>query len=161
MTRLSVTPKQAGNALREIYRDLKTGLPVTGRQVMFRALLTVRNRMGKRGAKPTYPIRWVSDRQRRAFFATDGFGRGIPTGRTNRYTAAWKVVKNKDGYSVINDSGYAKYVGGNAYGLEQSPIHKGRWQLLRDVFEGETDKLPEELLRELMIVSRRIVRTSE
>jgi hypothetical protein len=28
-----------------------------------------------------YPIRWKSERQRKAFFATDGFGRGIPTGR--------------------------------------------------------------------------------
>ena len=32
--------------------------------------------------EPTYPIQWDSERQRRAFFATDGFGRGIPTERT-------------------------------------------------------------------------------
>lgn len=28
-----------------------------------------------------YPIRWKSERQRRAFFATQGFGRGVPTKR--------------------------------------------------------------------------------
>jgi len=29
-----------------------------------------------------YPIQWTTEKQRRAFFATDGFGRGIPTRRT-------------------------------------------------------------------------------
>ena len=29
------------------------------------------------------PFRWASERQRRAFFATNGFGHGIPYVRTN------------------------------------------------------------------------------
>jgi hypothetical protein len=37
-----------------------------------------------------YPIRWTSAKQRRAFFATDGFGRGIPTRRTGA-VAKWEI----------------------------------------------------------------------
>ena len=40
---------------------------------------------------PKRPIRWTSDRQRRAFFASDGFGGGIPTRRTNAIVNAWKA----------------------------------------------------------------------
>jgi hypothetical protein len=43
---------------------------------------------------PKYPIRWTSERQRRAFFATDGFGRGIPTKRSHALSQAWQVIVN-------------------------------------------------------------------
>jgi hypothetical protein len=43
---------------------------------------------------PKYPIRWTSERQRRAFFATDGFGRGIPTKRSHAMSQAWQVTIN-------------------------------------------------------------------
>jgi hypothetical protein len=44
--------------------------------------------------RPKYPIRWTSERQRRAFFATKGFGRGIPTRRTHALSQAWRVTVN-------------------------------------------------------------------
>jgi hypothetical protein len=43
---------------------------------------------------PKYPIRWPSERQRRAFFATDGFGRGIPTKRSHALSQAWQAIVN-------------------------------------------------------------------
>jgi hypothetical protein len=43
---------------------------------------------------PKYPIRWTTERQRRAFFATNGFGRGIPTKRTHAISQAWQVTIN-------------------------------------------------------------------
>jgi hypothetical protein len=43
---------------------------------------------------PKYPIRWSSERQRRAFFASDGFGRGIPTKRSHAMSQAWQVSVN-------------------------------------------------------------------
>lgn len=46
--------------------------------------------------KPHYPIRWTSERQRRAFFATDGFGRGIPTRRTHTLSQGWTVFVDID-----------------------------------------------------------------
>jgi hypothetical protein len=39
---------------------------------------------------PVYPIDWTSERQRKAFFASDGFGRGIPTKRTGQIVAEWE-----------------------------------------------------------------------
>lgn len=39
-----------------------------------------------------YPIDWQTDKQRKAFFATDGFGSGIPTKRSNALITSWVVV---------------------------------------------------------------------
>lgn len=76
------------------------------------------------------PIQWASDKQRRAFFATKGFGRGIPTQRTGR-VLAWRLAftpqPNDAGGSIIleNPTPYAKYVFGgfNAQGAPQQPFH--------------------------------------
>lgn len=40
---------------------------------------------------PVYPIRWTSEKQRRAYFATDGFGGGIPYDRSGDMAAGWDV----------------------------------------------------------------------
>ncbi len=39
-----------------------------------------------------YPIRWTSERQRRAYFATNGFGAGIPYRRTHKLVGSWRVL---------------------------------------------------------------------
>lgn len=41
---------------------------------------------------PTYPLVWTSERQRRAFFASNGFGRGIPTTRSHEMVNAWHLL---------------------------------------------------------------------
>lgn len=65
---------------------------------------------------PKYPIRWSSERQRKAFFATDGFGRGIPTRRTGNIAAGWEVssIPDGDGVSIIlsNPADETKFVHG-------------------------------------------------
>jgi hypothetical protein len=38
------------------------------------------------------PYHWTSDKQRKAFFATDGFGGGIPYSRTQTLSRGWKTV---------------------------------------------------------------------
>jgi len=43
-----------------------------------------------------YPIEWTSERQRRAFFATDGFGAGIPYRRTGALGRSWSVAGTRD-----------------------------------------------------------------
>lgn len=64
-----------------------------------------------------YPIQWTSEKQRRAFFATDGFGAGIPTQRTGKLQAGWRVDTAKtDGaffMLVSNPSEKAKFVVGS------------------------------------------------
>lgn len=63
------------------------------------------------------PIEWTSEKQQRAFFATDGFGRGIPTQRTGRLQGAWRVVGvSKNGrYQLVadNDTPYLPFVVGS------------------------------------------------
>lgn len=50
---------------------------------------------------PHYPIQFTTDKQRRAFFATKGFGRGIPASRSSppAVTEAWKAefIPTRDG----------------------------------------------------------------
>lgn len=64
-----------------------------------------------------YPIEWTSERQRKAFFATNGFGKGIPTKRSGKLQESWLVyIKNLDegvGLVIENKAKYAKYVYGS------------------------------------------------
>lgn len=111
--------------------------------------------MKEPGTKPSHPIVWVSEKQRKAFFASEGFGGGVPHRRTDMYVRSWKIEKLESGYRLVNTSKGAKFVGGDAYGHNQSPIHQGRWNLFRDVADDETNKLPQEISNEIKVVARR------
>ena len=60
------------------------------------------------------PFIWSSDKQRRAFFATNGFGRGIPTQRTHElmYSGLFKADKKYSSLWITyeNIAPYAKWV---------------------------------------------------
>lgn len=91
----------------------------------------------KPGKPIKYPVKWDSERQRRAFFATRGFGSGIPYRRTGRYSKSFQVTKTGKGaarraYTLENTWPKSMYVGGNAAGARQSRIHAGRWPLIKD-----------------------------
>lgn len=51
---------------------------------------------------PTYPLRWQSEKQRRAFFATNGFGKGIPYQRTGNLNKSWDltIVESADEMTI-------------------------------------------------------------
>ncbi len=67
--------------------------------------------------KPNYPLRWQSARQRRAFFASGGFGRGIPTQRSGKLLQSWdvKYENTSEGgvVSLVNPVSYMKFVQGD------------------------------------------------
>jgi hypothetical protein len=103
------------------FRQLKLNIS----QLPNKFYLLMRGKAGKLGlsalrkltrepGSPRYPLRWQSARQRRAFFATRGFGRGIPYRRTGKLLAGWGVVieKTKEGANVVlrNESEVARYV---------------------------------------------------
>lgn len=71
-----------------------------------------------------YPIRWTSAKQRRAFFATDGFGHGIPYKRTGALVRSWHVRgdyrRGLSSISVYNDADAAQFV----QGARQQGFHK-------------------------------------
>lgn len=104
-------------SLREIERYL-AGLPkayqqaVKGRVFAVQTLNVLRTIPGT----PRYPIRWTSKKQRRAFFATNGFGRGIPTQRKGTIAEDWEVifVPSQDGGLLVltNPHPEAKFVQG-------------------------------------------------
>jgi len=62
------------------------------------------------------PIQWTSEKQRKAYFATDGFGAGIPYKRTGRLQNSWRffIAKTPDGgkFTVFNTSPVGKFVFG-------------------------------------------------
>ena len=153
MTQLSITVK--GELVRKGLEDLTDEVPKVGRRQIYDTMVRIRQRMRKPGQSPRYPIKWDSEKQRRAFFASDGFGRGIPTSRTGAYPAGWNIAKLENGYQLINTVKYTKYVGGDAYGRLHSGIHRGRWPVLRDVVDEETEHLPEQVEQQLKIVARR------
>jgi hypothetical protein len=74
------------------------------------------------------PIKWKSDKQRKAYFASKGFGRGIPFHRAtapNRIVDRWKmvVVYEPGALTAVvleNDSPARRYVTGS----DQQPFHR-------------------------------------
>ena len=116
--------------------------------------------------KVKYPIAWTSEKQRRAFFASDGFGRGIPTQRTGKVQAGWKVTTDKiDGVfrvRIENSVGYSRYVYGTLgkVSSNQQQFHKNTgWQPAKETTDYWLDVIADEY-RERMsrIVATRIKR---
>ena len=103
----------------------------------------IRDEMRTVPGKPNYPIKWASAKQRKAFFASNGFGRGIPTVRTGAYAAAWNVVMQGFGRadaSVIqleNNRPEARYIGGG----DAQPFHIDRWPQAVDAVVKYEEKL--------------------
>lgn len=65
---------------------------------------------------PRRKIEWTSDRQRKAYFATNGFGKGIPYKRRGATTKGWRLfgIRTPNGATIIvrNEWSAAKYVYG-------------------------------------------------
>lgn len=78
--------------------------------------------------KPRYPIQWKSLKQKRAFFATNGFGHGIPYKRTHALSRAWKTTfklasNRATEWGLVNDNPAAVFV----QGKDAQPFHIDRW----------------------------------
>ncbi len=74
-------------------------------------------RVTKAPPKWTGKRRWNSERQLRAYFATDGFGHGIPYQRTGQLEAGWDmditITDNGGEFELFNDNPAARYVQGD------------------------------------------------
>lgn len=155
MTQLTIGVSPNAQLVRKGLQNLSDEIPKIGRLQFYQTAMAIRRGMQVQGQTPTHPINWVSIKQRQAFFASEGFGGGIPHVRSDQYVNAWQVENIGDGYRLVNKSEGAKFIGGDAYGTNQSPIHAGRWPLFRDVSDEEIKKLPENVLREIRVVARR------
>lgn len=88
-----------------------------------------------------YPIEWTSEKQRRAFFATDGFGRGIPTQRTHALARGWRVdtkfSKASGQIETYNVNDYERFVTGG----DQQGFHANTgWQRSQPILDDEHEK---------------------
>ena len=134
------------------YRQMRAfivGLFNAGRGTLLQVSANVRRRMREDGKPVTYPVQWDSERQKRAFFATDGFGHGIPYRRKNRYRYGWKEELTAFGATLRNESP-AGAIGGTTSGW-QSKIHRGRWPHLLSVLFDELRKVPDDLSNRLKV----------
>lgn len=111
----------------------------------------VRKRMAVPGKPVVYPIQWDSPKQRKAFFASDGFGRGIPYQRIQQYELGWKANRHPFGVALYNMSP-AGAVGGLPSGW-QSRIHRGRYPHLLTVLFEELAKIPSEISNKFSVRS--------
>lgn len=135
---------QGADLVRQGLEDLGAEIPLIGRKRIYEALLKVRTILRKAGTRPTHPIHWDSERQRRAYFATDGFGRGIPSSRTGS-ERRWEIVRLGQGYRFEHPSLHAVYLWGNFEGGRQSRIHEGRWPLMQPAVEEAVMGLPPDI----------------
>lgn len=138
------------------YRTLPTfiaALMEAGRDTLVQLATNVKERMSEDGKPVRYPIDWDSQKQRRAFFATKGFGKGIPYRRSNRYRLGWNMERGRFGVRLQNQSP-AGAVGGLTSGW-QSKIHRGRWPHLLTVLFDELKNVPADLSSRLRVVGGR------
>lgn len=138
---LSVTVNKSANLVRKGLEDLAAETPKIGRQTIYDQLKEARAELSKPAKKITYPVNWDSQKQKIAFFASDGFGKGIPYMPTGASSAAWKIERKDNGWIIRNTFPAAKYLFGSATGDKQSNIHKGRRPIFRDVMDKNIAKI--------------------
>ena len=144
---------------RDVIRDLEFLLNKRIQAASLRGMAATAKRVQKRMQEPgkpiTYPVQWDSVRQMKAFFASNGFGGGIPYQRKGRYEQGWKLVNTKNGVELANRTRGARYIGGLRSGRDISPgkkqsrIHKDRWPLFRTVADEELHRLLDDVIKEL------------
>ena len=138
------------------YRELPifmAALMAASKDALLQLATSVKERMSEDGKPVRYPINWDSEKQRRAFFATKGFGKGIPYRRTDRYRYGWSLERSRFGARLTNGSP-AGAIGGQTSGW-QSKIHRGRWPHLLTVLFEELRKFPADLSDRLKVTGNR------
>ena len=104
---------------REIMDHYPADAPHAFKRTLIQNLTPAIELLKQEPGPPHYPIRWKSERQRRAFFATEGFGRGIPASRSQppAVLEGWTLFYESNGYDfeggIGNDVPWVVYVQGD------------------------------------------------
>jgi hypothetical protein len=142
---------------RNIQRFIYQHLPAAGLYALQSTAKRVQKRMAESGKPSTSPVQWDSVRQRIAFFASNGFGGGIPYRRRGTYEQGWQIRKIPGGSELSNNTRGARFIGGLPSGRDLSPgkkqssIHKGRYRLLRPTVDEEIKHLHQDVIDRLRI----------
>lgn len=117
---------------------------------LFDAQNRIKDELSVPGTQVAHPVKWSGEedsrlhttKQQRAFFASEGFGGGIPHERTDRHVKGWKVTRLTNGSMIENNVKGSKMLYGDFRGQGQAPMFQGAWVLFRRVVDGVYAKLP-------------------
>lgn len=141
------------DVVRQGLQDLAAEIPKIGRKGIYDKLLPVRTALRKPGARPSYPIQWDSDKQRRYVMAKLRAMNNIPYHRTGSQRR-WELVKLDKGYRFEHPSPHAVYLWGDFQGARQSRIHEGRWPAMQPLVEAAIQKMPPEIEKKITYYGR-------
>lgn len=79
------------------------------------------------------PYQWQSEKQRRAFFATDGFGGGIPYKRTGNLSAGWVYSSTDSNWTSVKIENIESYAGFVMGDQQQRGHAADKWRKFADV----------------------------
>ena len=131
-----------------------------------RAMLEELRKVPRKRVYPReYPLEWTSYRQRVAYWATNGFGAGIPYQRSGKMSAGWgtdkRVEKLGVTYGVFNRYDRAKFVYGAlrgelAYALKfKQYFHTVTgWQNAREIVDKHVDSFLDAIRWKRAVVRR-------
>ena len=166
---LNVRFTKAGRlTLREAVAEIKSEMSVEGAPRQH----TIITGVDKDGKVTTFTygdkVQWDSERQRKAYFATDGFGQGIPYVRKGNYIRGWTVTQLANGYSLSNKHP-AGAIGGTINNLDtlkgpfegignakswRSRIHRNRWNRLVDAAARAVLKITKNVLDRMKVTTK-------
>ena len=155
MPTINIKVKSNIKLVRRDLDNLRGSIKKIGKYRISETAAEIKRRMQTPGGKIRYPVNWATIKQKLAFFASDGFGGGIPTIRRGTYERGWKAESTVNGAKVYNNTPGAKFIGGNMRGQHQSPIHQGRWLLLRNVYDAVIKRLPKSVVESLRKLPKR------
>lgn len=132
-----LTPEQVAEAFDKMPGLMGTAL----KRQATRFKTRIRQRLSVEPGAVKYPIQWTSEKQRRAFFATDGFGRGIGAPRTHALSRGWTVDINFNKLnaeiSTYNKQDYERFV----TGADQQGFHANTgWQQSQPIMDDEHER---------------------
>jgi hypothetical protein len=114
--------------------------------------LAIRERMNKPGKQMEYPAKWDSGKQQAAFFATNGFGGGIPYKRQGNMEKAFTVTPGFGSATLSAPHPAGAVFGSPKHEWWQSRLHVGRWTWLKTVYLEEVAKIPERFRERFKLV---------
>lgn len=153
---MKLSIKVDGAMVRQGIENVAAAIPQIGRQRIRTVMNRIVRRMQEYPPEPTgqsraesHPVLGTIYRRAKGRYK-----------RTGKLFASWKIEEIANGYAIENTAAhkgrrYGQYVVGDAYGTSQAWMHKGRWQLFRDVTDEEISKLPPAIEDEIVMVARR------
>lgn len=144
-----------GKLVKKSLQNLEAEIPKIGTQQIYNTMLRARKRLKKPGARMTYPVPWSSVKQKiKVIIILKHVLNQMPYVRTGGVQQAFSIVKQKDGYDLVNETTRVGYLYGDAEGKGQIRMARGRYPLMREVVDEEFDKLPTAVVAHIIIAAK-------